>query len=111
MYVKTQLEATHAGAALKKLMKRGRWKVHVWNNLGWYYEIQAGNLRVLPASNLRMGGQRYYCLISRALALMTDDREYLDPNMAVTRAVSKVRKVVAEYQQVVDEATQAAGSE
>ena len=107
MYVKTKREAMRAGAALKKLMKRGRWKVRVWNNMGWYYSIEAGNLSVHPAPRLRMGGERYWCMVAPCLAVWTEGREYLDPNMAVARAVSKIRRVVAEYQKVADEAAEA----
>ncbi len=112
MYVRTKREAEQAGAALKKLMVSERWKVRVWHNLGWNYSIENANITVNPALQRRMGsGERYWCQIAPCLAVWFDDREYLDPNMAVKRAISRVKKCVAEYQEVLDMAAEAAEGE
>lgn len=104
MLVKTKREAMVAGRHLKSLMKTSGWKVCVWNNLGWYYNIKKENVVVNPDSNHRMGGSWYWCEVEPSYAFWSDGRSYRDPNMAVQRAISKVRKEVEEFKQILSKA-------
>lgn len=49
MFCKTKQEATKQGKQLLARMKGNGWKLHVWQNHGWYYCVYNKNLNVYPS--------------------------------------------------------------
>lgn len=50
--------AVKAAAALAKRLGP-QWKVLVWENLGWHYEVHCKGVQVYPSC----GGKRFHCLV------------------------------------------------
>lgn len=112
MKMKTRAEATAAGSALKARMKQGRWRVQVWENLGWHYcllagKSETGTIAVHPGSD-----GKYYALLGlggTGLAMWEDVGSYQDPNRAVSAVIKQASRVIEEHRQIVKTATEAAG--
>ena len=60
----TRQGAVEAGKAAKaRLDKRWpKWKLRVWNNLGWHYDLRLG-----PISLSESSGGGYFCMVSESL--------------------------------------------
>lgn len=104
MGMKTKKEATAAARNLKSMMKRGRWRMHVWKAWEWWYEIQAGDVCVYPS----VAEGEYTCSIEACFGISFNS---LDPNVAVDKALVGAQKVADRYQAVLDRAKKAVGAE
>jgi hypothetical protein len=61
--MKTKQQAQNKGKALLRKMKGKGWKLRIWENLGWHYEVSLGGLTVSP---FEISGkkERYHALLS-----------------------------------------------
>jgi hypothetical protein len=95
-------EAEEAARKVQKRMKSKGWKIRVWENLGWHFEIKKGTIQLHEASH---NGRRpyYWTLMGSELNsyggetyLLADetpkiDMQIYDPNDAYLRQL-KVAK-------------------
>ena len=88
----SKLEAFEAAEEAKKLMKFGKWEIHLWENLGWHYSLNSctGYLKIYPAYSKGM----FHTSLSEdpdGVGTPTDlctRKIYSDPNKAVLAQIS-----------------------
>ncbi len=109
--MKTQNEARKAAEALQKKMHNSHdWKVRVWENLGWHYEIRNGPLSLLNSP--RSVPVRYLCMMSEdkdtdgSGAHVWSSHDYWDedPNAAVRLQVEYARGIIDVLTQTLEAA-------
>jgi hypothetical protein len=96
----TKKEAMQAAKALRKKMTGRNWKIRVWENLGWHYQVHRSRISVLEAIDGR-GNRRYYTSCSMATDGIGTPVEwsvrkpsFTDPNQAVQAQLNAVRQDV-----------------
>lgn len=99
-----------AGAeALAKDLGRG-WKVRVWENLGWFFEVSRGGLRVSPILGRGNEGP-YMAFLDRAGevgAIWSEDGE--TAREAIHAVIWRARKHVAELMAILADGERGAQS-
>lgn len=96
-----KVDAEVAANALKKKMKGKGWKTHVWENMGWFFDVTNGPITILET----VGGY---------LAMIGDNgsgngcwtgcqscERFTDPNRAAYFAVRRARKQLDECIKIV----------
>lgn len=111
------------GKRLLARMKGKGWKLHVNENIGWFYCVYNSNVTVSPnygASNIKQYPDEskltYSCLISdevgkahSGLAMWGDNFTSKNPNKAVAHELANVRLVVGKLFAALVSAAKAAG--
>lgn len=97
----TKKEATQEAKKLLRKMKSKGWKIHVWENQGWYYNLihNVLSLNVSLASGL--SDIKYFCMLDPSYTFWTDHKIFSDPNEAVDHAIKIGRKVLNELTSVI----------
>lgn len=98
----TRENARTAAKACLRRMKTGGWKIRVWRNISWYWELRCGNLTV----NRGVVGYNCYLRTNEGLggaSFWHDHQTYQDPNEAVREQLKKARKFVREVRGVVED--------
>ncbi len=104
----TEKEARKAGKELLKRMKGKRWKLEVWNNLGWHCMVRNGPVQVHLDNYC---GKDYSCLISDNLRdpsggniewTTQDSKHFTDPNKAVAHELKSARKYLNRWTKAVE---------
>lgn len=94
---------------LSKLVGKG-WKLRVWENLNWHFEVSNGALTVHGGATGIFGGRgQYWCLLSSDPKNLpgawhtpwTDTRRFDDPNDAVEYQIHVARKYVDSLDAIV----------
>jgi hypothetical protein len=110
MGVRTKEEAEATGTAAKALLTSKGWKLRVWENDGWHWEL-CNHIISLHSSRLNQHG-KFWALVTDEVrsvgsgAMLFSDPagvafEHADPNVVVERAMAYATKVVAKLSGIV----------
>lgn len=84
---------SRANALLKKIRLKGA-KTKVWNNLGWWYSIEANGWTVRENEE-----GTYRCLIQPSYTFWVPKyKSFKDPNRAIAHAMKYAQDVCDQYQ-------------
>jgi hypothetical protein len=96
----TKKEAMQAAKALRKKMTGRNWKLRVWENLGWHYQVHRSRISVSEAIDGK-GEVRYYtgCAMVKGgvgtpIEWSVRKPMFTDPNQAVQAQLNAVRQDV-----------------
>jgi len=94
---KTKASATAAGKAAQAKLPGKDWKLTVWENLGWHWNLQQGPL--LLFSHLYKGKERFSTMFHRDCTGTGDmryssDRSFPTPLAAVRYQLKLVREII-----------------
>jgi hypothetical protein len=110
-YLSEAAARSKAQKVLKSLYKPSKWKVRVWENLGWHWSLVSPPvaLHYSPADG------KFFVLMSDSkdhagggLPLWTDHRDYSDPNRAIQSTVRKAEVEVNRLREVLSQAVKVA---
>lgn len=98
----TKAQATKAGKAVKaKMIQPKKWKVNVWENMGWYVCLQCGGctLFIDPPSKFGLSRTTFWAMFNSQRRgdhsgechwTRTDRIPHTNPNNAVASCMNKV---------------------
>jgi hypothetical protein len=97
----TKKEAQKAGEELLSKLKGKGWRIKVWSNLGWHYNLANGRLTIHPDSF----NKGYMALLSDATckhigggaAFWTNSKSFKDPNDAVKDQIKRAKSFVSQF--------------
>lgn len=93
--MKTKAQAEEAAKSLIKKMNGKGWKLRMWQNIGWHYEIRNGPIAVSPC----YPEGKFSCKLSDSLEdsyggslIWANNFSSKDPNKAVMHEIKNARK-------------------
>jgi len=102
----TKHEATQQGRRLLRRMEGTGWKLRVWENIGWHYEVQNGGIEIYVSTVFRT--PRYSVLLHEGdtpgggSIFWYTNRDFHDPNLAVMAQLLHAQKFVTMLQGGLD---------
>lgn len=113
--MKTEGEAYKGAVILQDLMNTTGWRIRVWENLGWHYQISKGTISIYEAYKHIDDPTSYHAMIAgepgqngHGLAAWSGDFfASSDPNEVVWRAIGEAVTYVNEITQAMEEAQKA----
>lgn len=94
------IAAKNAAQKLAARLGKG-WKSHVWENLGWHWKVQRGQLEVRPSGV----DSTYYARFGDEWTFQRwPPRYFKDPKRAVALQLGHATRIVAQLQRVLAEA-------
>ena len=95
----TKQEATRRGRQLLRRMEGTGWKLRVWENIGWHYEVQNGGIsidemRCCDGRNVYLAYLHEGDTHGGGSAFWHTGRECGDPNLAVWAQLKHAQKFV-----------------
>lgn len=98
----TKSQATIAGKRLLKKLRGDKWRLRVWENLGWHYAVETDRIAVYGPS---YAGERCFsCLLKPHYAFFGDPSNSTDPNRAVRNTLKTANNRVNELSLLMAEA-------
>ena len=104
----TKKEAVKLGTELRECMKGRGWKVRVWENCGWNYQVTNGPITVNPSPGTEDRVSSVWVMMTDDLQypgagppLWTDTRDYRDPNRAVAAQAKRARRELNKLTKIV----------